>query len=329
MSMPLRIGVIGVGAMGQHHARIWSTMPGCQFVGVADPSLARAQEIAALYNVAAYTDYQDLLAQVDAVSIAAPTRIHCELGLACVKQHIHMMIEKPLAPSLDEARHLSEAAQDAALVLQVGHIERFNPTFVELAKVLTNLTVLSIDARRLSPAATRAADVSVVYDLMIHDLDLVLNLMDNQPVDVQTMGRKVLALQLDHVVALLTFANGPLVTLTASKVTQHKVRELTVTCAEAFVVADFLNRTVMIHRQSTADYFARQGGVLYRQEGLIEQVYVPPVEPLYAELRHFLACVQEQVTPLVSGTDALRVIALADRIEAGALASLTKHAIES
>jgi predicted dehydrogenase len=202
----------------------------------------------------------------------------------------------------------------------VGHIERFNPTFVELVNVVNGREMVALDARRLSPFSERAADVSVVYDLMVHDLDLILALTNLPPVTVQGVGRKTRSPQLDHVVALLTFEGGQIATLSASKVTQHKVRQLTVTCADAFVVADFLARTVMVYRQSGADYLAGRGGVLYRQEGLIEQVYVPPVEPLYAELQQFLTCVREGREPPVGGEEALRVMTVAGNIEAQALA---------
>jgi predicted dehydrogenase len=229
-------------------------------------------------------------------------------------------MEKPLAASLDEAHLLADTARDAGLVLLVGQVERFNPTFVEMVNVLNGHRILALDARRLSPFATRAADVSVVHDLMVHDLDLILTLADARLATVQAVGRKTLSPQLDHVSALLTFEDGRMASLSASKVTQHKVRQLTATCADVFVVADLLVRTVMIHRQSAADYFAQQGEVLYRQEGLIEQVYVPPVEPLYAELQHFLTCVREGREPQVRVEEALQVMALADRIEAQVLA---------
>jgi predicted dehydrogenase len=322
LNKPLCTGVIGVGNMGQHHARIWATLPGSHFVGLADPDTARVQEIAHRYGVPAYADYRQLLSQVDVVSIAAPTTLHHEIARDCLAQGVHVLVEKPLASSLDEARSLVQAAQESGLVLQVGHVERFNPTFVELVNVLNSHEILAMDARRLSPFATRAADVSVVYDLMVHDLDLILALEDTLPTTVQAAGRKARSPQLDHVMALLTFADGRVASLSASKVTQHKVRELAVTCAESFVVADLLARTVMVYRQSAADYFAQRGNVLYRQEGLIEQVYVPPVEPLYAELQHFLTCVREGLEPQVGGEDALRVMALADAIEAQALVGM-------
>lgn len=322
MQEPIRTGVIGVGNMGQHHARIWTIMPGSQLVGIADSDQVRAQEIAGRYEVPVYTDYRDLLKHVDAVSVATPTSSHYEIGLACLEHGVHALIEKPLAVSLSEAQTLTQIVQEAKLVLQVGHVERFNPTFIQLVNVLVGHTVLAIEARRLSPFATRAADVSVIYDLMVHDLDLILNLIEAPIASVQTIGCKARSRQLDHVMTFLTFANGPIACLSASKVTQHKIRQLTVTCAEVFVVADLLARTVMIYRQAAANYLAQRDEVLYRQEGLIEQVYVPPVEPLYAELQHFLACVREGRQPQVGGAEALRVMALAETIEAQTLANL-------
>ena len=318
----IRTGVIGVGSMGRHHARIWAAMPGSHFVGVADPDVARARQIADRYGVPTYADYHDLLAQVEAVSIAAPTTLHRQIGLDCLAQGVHTLIEKPLAASVEEGRALVRAAQQGGLVLQVGHVERFNPTFVELSHVLDGREILGLNARRLSPFAARAADVSVVYDLIVHDLDLVLTLIGDRVEKVLALGRKVRSPQLDHVEVLLSFAGGPVVGLSASKVTQHKVRELTVACADAFVVADFLARTVMVYRQSAADYFTQRGKVLYRQEGIIEQVYVPPVEPLYAELQHFLACVRQGREPQVSGEASLQVLALANAIEKEALSNL-------
>lgn len=315
MTQPVRIGVIGVGNMGQHHARIYASSPGSILIGVADTNQTRAEEIAGRYNVAAFTNYLDLLDQVEAVSIAAPTTLHHRIGLDCLSQGIHLLMEKPLAASAAEATELAAAAEKSGMVLRVGHVERFNPTFVELANVLADHTILAVEARRLSPFATRAADVSVVYDLMVHDLDLILTLVHEPLAAIQATGSRIRSAQPDHAMALLTFANGQVASVSASKVTQHKVRQMAVTCAEAFVVADFLTRTVMIHRQSAADYFAQHGEVLYRQEGLIEQVYVPQIEPLHAELHHFLACIRDGRPPLVGADDAMRVMAVADAIE--------------
>ncbi|MBI1877683.1 MAG: Gfo/Idh/MocA family oxidoreductase [Chloroflexi bacterium] len=322
LNKSIRTGVIGAGSMGQHHARIWATMPGSQLVGVADIDESAAQKVAGRYEVTAYSDYRDLLTQIDVVSVAAPTTLHFEIGMACLDQGVHALIEKPLAASLDEARLLTQTAQQAGLVLQAGHVERFNPTFVELVNVLKGHDLIALEARRLSPFASRAADVSVVYDLMVHDLDLVLALINVPLSTIQAAGRKALSSQIDHAIALLTFADGRIAHISASKVTQSKIRQLTITCTTAFIVADFLARTVMIYHQSAAGYFAHRDEVLYRQEGVIEQVYVPPVEPLYAELQHFLNCVREGRQPEVGGEEAVRVMSLTEIIEAQILAGL-------
>ena len=319
MTQPVRTGVIGVGNMGQHHARIYASSLGSVLVGVADTNRERAEEIASRYDVEAFSDYHDLLSRVEAVSSAVPTTLHHRVGLDCLAHGIHLLMEKPLAASVTEAADLAAAAETSGLVLQVGHVERFNPTFVELANVLADHTILAVDARRLSPFASRAADVSVVYDLMVHDLDMILTLIREPLASIQATGSRIRSPQSDHAMALLTFVNGQVASLSASKVTQHKVRQMAVTCADAFVVADFLARTVMIYRQSAADYFAQHGEVLYRQEGLIEQVYVPQIEPLHAELHHFLACIREGRPPLIGAADAMRVMTVADAIEAKVL----------
>jgi predicted dehydrogenase len=262
------------------------------------------------------------LDEVEAVTVAAPTTLHHQIGMECLRRGVHILMEKPLAASVVDAHGLDDLAVPSGLVLQVGHVERFNPTFVELVNVLRDHQVLAVEARRLSPFATRAADVSVVYDLMVHDLDLILNLIDAPVRTIEATGSRIRSPQPDHALALLSFATGQVASLAASKITQHKVRQMAITCAEAFVVADLLSRTVMIYRQSAADYFAQRGEVLYRQEGLIEQVYVPQIEPLYAEVQHFLSCVRERRQPLVGSTDAIRVMTVADVIEERVLAGL-------
>ncbi len=322
MNHQIRTGVIGVGNIGQHHARIYASLPGSHLVGIADTHAGRAQDIAGRYQVPAYADYRALLDQVQAVTVAAPTTLHHEIGLACLERGVHVLMEKPLAASVEQGHALAALAGQRGLVLQVGHVERFNPTFVELANVLAEHQILAVEARRLSPFATRAADVSVVYDLMVHDLDLILTLIRAPLHSVSATGGCIRSTQPDHAMALLTFASGQVANLSASKITQHKVRQMAVTCAEAFVVADFLTRTVMVHRQSSADYFAQRGEVLYRQEGLIEQVYVPQIEPLYAEIQHFLACVREGRPPRVGGDEAIRVMVVADEVEQRLLACI-------
>jgi predicted dehydrogenase len=174
---PIRVGVIGVGNMGQHHARVLSLLKDVELVGVADTNIDRGLDTASKHRVKFFENYQDLLALVDAVCIAVPTRLHYEVGMVCLKAGIHVLIEKPISATVAEAESLVNTAAECNRILQVGHIERFNPAYLELVKVLKGETLLAIEAHRMSPYSQRANDVSVVFDLMIHDIDLLLELV--------------------------------------------------------------------------------------------------------------------------------------------------------
>lgn len=319
------IGVIGVGSMGQHHVRIMASLPGVRLVGVADPDSRQAEAVAAQYGVPAFHDYHMLLARVQAVSIAAPTPLHHTIGMECLGRKVHVLMEKPLASTVPQARELTATSAAEGMVLLVGHVERFNPTFSELVKVVANRRILALESRRLSPFVQRAADVSAVFDLMVHDLDLILDLVKVPVTSIQAAGVRAKVPCLDHVSAHLLFANGAVANLTASKISQQKVREITVICDDRVAQADLLARTVVVHRQATSDYRTEADRVLYRQEGVIEQVYVPLVEPLYAEISHFLKCVRNGEQPLVGGGEAIRVLELAEAIEQAAASSAGSH----
>ena len=171
---PVKVGVIGIGNMGWHHARVLSLLRDAELIGVADPDEARGRLASTQFNCRWYADYSSLINEVEAVCIAVPTLLHHPVGMACLKAGVHVLIEKPIAASQQEASELIAAASAASRLLQVGHIERFNPAFRELLNVVTNEEVMVLESRRHSPHADRANDVSVVLDLMIHDIDLVL-----------------------------------------------------------------------------------------------------------------------------------------------------------
>ena len=174
--VPVKVGVIGIGNMGWHHARVLSLLRDADLVGVADPDAERGKLATEQFGCRWFADYNAMLSEVEAVCIAVPTLLHHPVGLACLRAGVHVLIEKPIAASQDEATALIEAASAAGCLLQVGHIERFNPAFRELTKVVANEEVVVLEARRHSPHSDRANDVSVVLDLMIHDIDLVLEL---------------------------------------------------------------------------------------------------------------------------------------------------------
>jgi predicted dehydrogenase len=317
---PIRIGVIGVGNMGQHHTRVLSLLKDVELVGVADINVERGLDTASKYRARFFEDYRDLLPHVEAVCIAVPTRLHHAVGMTCLQAGIHVLIEKPIAANITEAESLVNAAAESHCILQVGHIERFNPAFQELSKVLKTEELLALEAHRMSPYSHRANDVSVVLDLMIHDIDLLLDLAAAPVVKLTASGSRAAdSGYLDYVTAILGFANGIVATLTASKVTHRKIRRIAAHCKNSLTEADFLNNEILIHRQTTANCMTDYGQVLYRQDGLIEKVYTSNIEPLHAELEHFVNCVRGGNQPSVGGEQALKALRLASLIEQMAL----------
>jgi predicted dehydrogenase len=287
---PVRVGVVGIGNMGWHHARVLSLLRDAELVGVADPDQGRGELATAQFGCRWYSDYHDLLQEVEAVCIAVPTLLHHRVGLACLEAGTHALIEKPIAATQQEARELIQAAESAGRLLQVGHIERFNPAFRELVKVLAGEEVVVLEARRHSPNADRANDVSVVLDLMIHDIDLVLELAAAPVVRVAAAGGRSGDGPIDYVNATLAFANGVVASLTASKMAHRKIRSLDAHCRRSMMETDFLNHNLRIHRRSHGSVSADHGELVYRNDGFIEEVSTTSIEPLYAELEHFLRC---------------------------------------
>jgi predicted dehydrogenase len=313
---PVRVGVIGIGNMGWHHARVLSLLRDADLVGVADPDGDRGQLAVNQFHCRWFASYEELLTQVEAVCIAVPTLLHHPVGLACLRAGVHVLIEKPIAACQEEAVELIRAADDSGRLLQVGHIERFNPAFRELVKVVAGEEVVVLEARRHSPNPDRANDVSVVLDLMIHDIDLVLELAGAPVVRLAAAGGRSAEGPIDYVNATLGFANGVVASLTASKMAHRKIRSLSAHCRDALVETDFLNRSLQIHRRSRQSVSADHGELVYRSDGFIEEVSTTSIEPLYAELEHFLQCVRGEETPAVDGLQASRALMLADLIEA-------------
>ena len=312
---PVRVGVIGIGNMGWHHARVLSLIKDAELVGVADPDQARGTLATEQFGCRWFASYEAMLPEVEAVCIAVPTLLHHRVGLACLEAGVDVLIEKPIAASQEEAADLIRAAEAAGRLLQVGHIERFNPAFRELVKVTANEEVVVLEARRHSPNPDRANDVSVVLDLMIHDIDLVLELAGAPVVRLAAAGGRSADGPIDYVNATLGFANGVVASLTASKMAHRKIRSLSAHCRGSLVETDFLNRTLHIHRRAHESVSADHGELVYRSDGVIEEVSTTSIEPLYAELEHFLQCVRGAEKPAVGGLQASRALLLADLIE--------------
>jgi predicted dehydrogenase len=313
---PIRIGVIGVGNMGQHHVRVLSLLKDVELVGISDTNIERGIETASQYRVRFFEDYRDLLPNVDAVCVAVPTRLHYEVGMACLGAGIDVLLEKPIAASIAEAESLVNSAAEAQCLLQVGHIERFNPAFQELTQVLKVESLLAIEAHRMSPYSNRANDVSVVLDLMIHDIDLLLELNDSPVVRLNACGnRSDDSPYLDYVTATLGFANGVVASLTASKVCHQKRRQIVAHCKQSLVDANFLSNEIHIHRSNVIHPSVALSSGFYRSDGITERVATKRVEPLHAELEHFVNCVRGGQQPSIGGEQALKALKIASLIE--------------
>jgi predicted dehydrogenase len=320
------VGVIGVGNMGQHHTRAYTRMKDVEVVGVADINIERGLDVASRHRIHFYEDYRDLLPHVAAVSIAVPTVLHHEVGLACLEAGVHVLLEKPIAASISEAESLVNRAADYSRILQVGHIERFNPAFQVLSRVLKGEDPVAIEAHRMSPYSNRASDVSVVLDLMIHDIDLLLELIPSPVLNLTASGNWASkSRRLDYVTATFTFANGVVASLTASKVTHRKMRCIVAHCQNALIEADFLNNEISIYRQNSASPTPDYGQPLYQRDCLIEKVHTDNIDKLNAELEHFINCVRGGNQPSVGGEQALKALKLAAEIERIALDGCAWH----
>lgn len=299
----IRAGVIGVGALGQHHARVYASLPECRLAGVYDVDPRRAADVAARHGGRAFAHLRDLMAEVDAVSISVPTVDHHRVARALIEAGKDVLVEKPITTTLDEADDLIRLAESRKAVLQVGHIERFNPA-VEVLKAHAK-SPRFIEVHRLGSFSPRSLDIDVVLDLMIHDLDIVLALDGSEPVQVDAVGVPVLSPRVDIANARLRFASGLIANLTASRVSAEKVRKFRVFFPRTYISVDFAAREAQVYRLVDGG-----GG----PEIAIERTAAPDEEPLKRQLAAFLSAVRDRSTPLVSGAEGRRALALAQAI---------------
>ncbi len=308
MSERIRVGVAGVGAMGKNHARVLSELPLAHLTAIYDLDRARAEELASKYGARAVTTLEELSAEVDAVAVAVPTVAHRQVAGFLLEQGKHVLVEKPLSESLQEAQELVALAKLRDLVLQVGHIERFNPVMRQLEDRIK--LPRFIEATRLSPFPHRSMDIGVVLDLMIHDLEIILHLVGGAALtNIDAVGVPVLTRREDIANARLRFANGCVANVTASRISDKKMRKIQVFHMEGYISLDY----------------QEQSGHLYRRDGMSiarEEVAVEKDEPLKLELASFVECASRGAAPLVGGqqgTEALRLaIQITEAIEASA-----------
>jgi predicted dehydrogenase len=302
--MPLRIGVVGVGHLGRHHARILAGLPGVALAAVVDTNESRAREIAAAHGTQPLFDSRDLLGRVDAVTVAVPTELHREIAVPFLDAGASVLVEKPMARSLSEADELIAAAARAGVVLAVGHTERFNPA-VEAARPLVANPGF-IEVHRLGTFPERSLDIDVVFDLMIHDLDVVLSLVRAEVDAIEAVGVPVLTGRVDIANARLKFANGCIANLTASRISRDRVRKIRFFQPEAYLSIDYALQKIEMWRLTHGNNGAPkiEGG----------ELAVPNEEPLKRELADFVDAVVTRRAPLVTGQQGREALSLATAI---------------
>ena len=314
--MTQRVAVIGAGVMGANHVRLAKVVPGIELVAVVDGDADRATAATGGdAAIATFGTVEELIeAKVcDAVVVAVPTPLHHAVAGACLDAGLHVLVEKPIAVTLDEADDLIARAEAARVTLMVGHVERFNPVIIELAKLVGE--PIHIEADRVGPFSSRVKD-SVVLDLMIHDLDIVRMLAGSDVTEISGVARSVRSDEIDLASVHLTFADGTTATLTASRLGQQKVRQVRVTELESHIAADLIRQDISVHRVAHVEYVA-EGGTRYRQTGMVEVPFIETRgEPLALELTEFIAAIDEGRAPLVDGRAGRSALDLVERVHA-------------
>ena len=306
MANKTRVGVVGVGYLGRFHALIYSRMPEVDLVGIADTDAEVAAKVAAECGCEAFTDSRDLLGKLDAVSIVVPTTAHLEVARPFLEQGVHMLLEKPIATTSDEGREIVGLAGEAGVVLQIGHLERFNAGVMALADRISKPRF--IEAHRMGGFVERATDVDVVSDLMIHDIDIILSLVNSEITAIAAVGTPVLTSHVDIANARLEFANGAVANVIASRVSEKKIRRIRVFEESLYQSLDFIEQRI-----ETAYPKPRPGSEW--PEIVMEKVDVEPVKPLDTELAAFINCVHTGESPIVDGRVGLEALEVALQVK--------------
>jgi predicted dehydrogenase len=302
----LKCAVIGAGYLGKFHAEKYASLKDCELVAVVDINAEAAQQVADKHGTAAMTDYRELLGQVDAVSIVVPTSFHHAVSKEFLQAGVHVLVEKPITVTVEEADELIALAKQHNVILQVGHLERFNPA----VRGLENLheKPLFIESHRLSPFNPRANDVSVVLDLMIHDIDIILALVDSEVEKIDASGTAVLTQGTDIANARITFKNGCVANVTASRISLKMERKMRMFRPSSYISVDFQNRVLVKHKTGDKEMFP---GI---PEIVTEESVFESGDALFEEIKHFVNCIQTGDNPLVPGEAGRKALATAIEI---------------
>jgi predicted dehydrogenase len=293
-------------------AEMWDV----DLVGIVDLDAARATQVAAEYGTRVFRDHREMAEQVDVATVAVPTDQHFAVARDLLDAGVHVLVEKPMTPTLEEAKELFRLARQANRVLHVGHVERFNGAVQELKKIVER--PILIESRRLGPFMSRVQNDSVVMDLMIHDVDIVLGLIDSEPRKVTAVGSRVHSPATDVATVQILFESGAMATITASRATEEKIRTLAITQPDAYILLDYANQDIEIHRRAAQEYMLNRESIRYRQASFVEHLFVHKDNPLKLEIRHLIAsarAAQETGHAELAEADDLRSLGVALEIE--------------
>ena len=317
----IKVAVIGAGMMGKNHLKTYKNMQDVELVGVFDVNAEAAKAAAETFGIKAFSSMEDVAKKVNAVSVVTTSVTHADVGEFFLNQGIHCMMEKPLATSPEGCKRLIDAAAKNNVVLCVGHIERFNPAVEQMAKILSDTSkIRSLTAQRMSAASGRITDVSVAMDLMIHDVEVIQSLVKSPVIHVHAAAVRTADHPegKDYITALLEFENGVTANITASRITQARVRTLTVTTDTNYIDMDFINQSINVHSQGRMPYVNQENipeWMNYGLKGSVEQLFIPTNQPLQAELTHFIKCINGLETPRVNGQSAFEALKVIWEVE--------------
>jgi predicted dehydrogenase len=316
----LKIGVIGTGHLGKFHIKMLKQIDNCEIVGVFDVKLDVAKQAGSELNVKTFDTLDELLSEIDAVSIAAVTGAHYELAKYCLLKGLHVFLEKPITAGIPEAEEIVKIAAEKKLKLQVGHIERFNPALISLEKYIIEPMFIQTD--RLAQFNPRGTDVAVVLDLMIHDIDIILSLIKSNVKDIQASGVAVVSNNIDIANARIEFENGAVANVTSSRISQKKMRKMRIFQRDNYIALDFITgvsevyRLIPVEEKLNSDYisFGEIGIDDFKKRVVYEQPEIKEINALKYELELFVNAIINDVKPLVSGEDGLRALRVAELI---------------
>ncbi len=302
----IRTAVIGVGYLGKFHAEKYSQLKNNRLLAVVDTNIEKAQKVAAITGVKAFASHHELIGQVDAVSIAVPTHLHYEIAAAFLRHHTHVLVEKPITATLEQADKLITLAKQSNCILQVGHLERFNPTMTALEQKLTEARF--IEAHRLAPYNPRGTEVNVVLDLMIHDIDIILTIVDSEIEHIDARGIPVLSQDIDIANARIIFKNGCVANVTASRVSDKTDRKMRIFQHETYFSVDFHHRKLAVYRKGETKAYPKIADIV------MHETTYEKSDALLAEIDHFLTSIKNRSSPKISGHDGRRALQTAMQI---------------